>query len=74
MKERTFPKLIIFQASLPLLNSEASRAWKDPIVAFPETDTAVTFCDRSEFRDLDAEFKGAAVAVALIDLEVLGMG
>jgi hypothetical protein len=70
MKHRTFSKLIVFQASITFLDGKASSARKDPLVAFLETDAAVAFCDRSEFWDLDAEFEGTAVAVALVPLEL----
>jgi len=70
MKHRTFSKLIIFQATITFLDSKTSSARKDPLVAFPETDAAVAFCDRSQFRDLDAEFEGTAVAVPLVGFEI----
>jgi hypothetical protein len=65
------PKLIICQASPTFLDGEASRARKNPLVTLFETDTAIAFCDGSQFRDLDAEFEGAAVAVSCIGLELL---
>ncbi len=70
MKHRTFSKLIIFQASIAFLDGKASSARIDPLVAFLETDAAVAFCDRNEFWDLDDEFEGTAVAVALVRLEL----
>jgi hypothetical protein len=70
MKHRTFSKLIVFQASITFLDGKASSARIDPLVAFLETDTAVAFCDRSEFWNVDAEFEGTAVAVALVCLEL----
>jgi hypothetical protein len=73
MKHRTISKLIISQTSIiAFLDSKASSARKDPFIAFPETDAAVTFCDRSEFWNLDAEFEGAAVAVAFVGFELCG--
>jgi len=66
----TFSKLIVFQASFALGDGKASSAGKDPFVAFLETDAAVAFCDRSELCDHDAEFEGAAVAVARVRLEI----
>jgi hypothetical protein len=69
MKHRTFSKLIIFQAFITFLNTKASGGWENPLVASLETDITVVFCDRSEFRDLDVKFEGAAVAVAFVRLE-----
>jgi hypothetical protein len=62
-------KLIIFQAFFSFFDSEASSVRKYPLAAFLETDAAVTFCDRSEFWDLEAELEVAAVAVALVGLK-----
>lgn len=69
MNHRTLPKLIFFQDSFTFLDDDASSARKDPLVPLLETNAAVAFCDRSEFRDLDAEFKGSAVTVSFIILE-----
>jgi len=66
----TFSKLIVFQASFALGDGKASSIREDPFVAFLETDAAVAFCDRSELWDRDAEFEGAAVAIARVRLEI----
>ena len=70
MEHRTFSELIIFQASITFHDGKAFSARKDPLVAFPETDAAVAFCDRGEFWDPDVEFEGTTVAVALVRLEL----
>ena len=71
MKHSTFSKPITFQASIiSFLDGKAVGAWKAPFVAFPETDAAVAFSNQLEFWDLDAEFKGTAVAVTLVCLEL----
>jgi hypothetical protein len=72
MKHRIFSELIFIQAFITFLNGKASSARKDPLVAFLKTDTTVTLCDRSKFWDIDVEFEGAAVAVALVRLEFWG--
>ena len=74
MRHGLIPKLIVFQASLPFLDGEASGPGKGPLVAFPEADTAVAFHDCREFWNLDTEFEGPAVAVAFVGLEFWGGG
>ena len=45
MKHRTFSKLIILQAFITFLDSKASSARENPLVASLETDITVAFCD-----------------------------
>jgi len=69
MKHRTFSKLIILQAFITFLDSKASSARENPLVASLETDITVAFCDWSEFLDPDVKFEDTAVAVAFVRLE-----
>jgi len=72
MRHSLRSKLILLQRSLAFRDSEATRTRKDPFVAFLEADAAVTFHDAGQFRKLDGEFEGAAVAVPFVGLEVGG--
>jgi len=72
MSHRMLSKMIVFQCSLSLLNGQGVSSWKDPLVAFLEADAAVTFCYCGEFWELDAEFEGPAVAVAVVGFELWG--
>lgn len=67
-------KLIFLQFPLASLDREAIFAWKDPFVAFLETDAAIAFRYIFQLGEFDGKFEGAAVTVSMIDFELLGSG
>lgn len=72
MAHRHRPKLIIPQCPLAFIDHKATLAREDPLVAFLEADTAVALGGRCYLRHGDVEFEGAAVAVAMVGLEIRG--
>jgi hypothetical protein len=66
------PELIVAQRPFAFLDCEAACAWKYPLIALPRTNTAVTAHECGYLWDLDAEFEGSAVAVAIVGFEFRG--
>lgn len=74
MRHLLRPKTILLQRPFAFGDGEAAGAGEEPSVAFSEADAAVARTDAGDFREFDAVFKGATVAVAMVGLQPWGWG